>query len=89
MVEKHSNPQAHSGANLEEAITALRTILRGELLQPSDDSYDDARLIFALRHHEGLSCVQIARLLDKPEGTIYSKISRVHATIREALEVSE
>lgn len=50
---------------------------------------EEARLIFALRHHEGLSCVQIARLLDKPEGTIYGRISRVHAAIREALEVSE
>ena len=49
----------------------------------------EARLIFALRHHEGLSCVQIASLLDRPEGTIYSRLSRTHAAIRRAAEVRE
>jgi len=49
----------------------------------------DARLVFALRHHEGLSCVQIARLLDVPDGTVYSRISRAHAAIRKAVEVTE
>jgi len=46
MAEDHSNPQARSAAELEEAITALRTSLRGELLQPGDENYDDARLIW-------------------------------------------
>jgi RNA polymerase sigma-70 factor (ECF subfamily) len=48
-----------------------------------------SRLIFALRHHEGLSCVQIARRLDLKEGTVYSRISRMHAEIRRVLEVAE
>ena len=48
-----------------------------------------ARLVFALRHHEGLSCVQIARLLDVSKGTVYSRISRTHAAIRRAMEVAE
>ena len=48
-----------------------------------------SRLIFALRHHEGLSCVQIARQLDLKEGTVYSRISRMHAEIRRVLEVAE
>lgn len=47
----------------------------------------EARLVFALRHHEGLSCVQIAELLDEPAGTVYSRLSRAHATIRKAVEV--
>jgi len=47
-----------------------------------------ARLIFALRHHEGLSCVQIAHLLDVPRGTVYSRLSRIHAAIRRAAEVA-
>ena len=46
MAEEHSNPQVTSGADLEEAIAALRTSLRGELLQPGDDGYDGARLIW-------------------------------------------
>ena len=46
MAEEHSNPQASSGADLEEAIAALRTSLRGELLQPGDDGYDGTRLIW-------------------------------------------
>ena len=48
---------------------------------------DGWRLVFALRHHEGYSCVRIARLLEIPEGTVYSRLSRVHAAIRKALEV--
>lgn len=48
-----------------------------------------ARLIFALRHHEGLPCRQIARLLEVAEGTIYSRLSRIHAAIRKAVEVAE
>ena len=46
MAEEHSNSQASSGADLEEAIAALRASLRGELLQPGDDGYDGARLIW-------------------------------------------
>jgi RNA polymerase sigma-70 factor (ECF subfamily) len=49
----------------------------------------EARLIFALRHHEGMSCVRIARLLDLPQGTVYSRLSRTHAAIRRAVEVSD
>ncbi|MEE8106840.1 MAG: RNA polymerase sigma factor [Planctomycetota bacterium] len=48
-----------------------------------------ARLMFALRHHEGLSCKQIARLLNRPAGTIHSQLFRTHAAIRSALEVKE
>ncbi len=54
-----------------------------------DQLADDARLVFALRHHEGLSCVQIAKFLDVPEGTIYSRLSRIHARIRKAAEVTD
>jgi len=49
----------------------------------------EARLVLALRHHEGLSCRQIAKILDVREGTIYSRLSRIHAAIRRAVEVSE
>lgn len=48
-----------------------------------------ARLVFALRHHEGLPCRRIARLLEVAEGTIYSRLSRIHAAIRKAVEVTE
>jgi RNA polymerase sigma-70 factor (ECF subfamily) len=48
-----------------------------------------SRLIFALRHHEGLPCRQIARLLEVADGTIYSRLSRIHAAIRKAVEVAE
>ena len=46
MAEGRSSPQASSGADLEEAIAALRANLRGELLQPDDDGYEGARLIW-------------------------------------------
>ena len=49
----------------------------------------DARLIFALRHHEGLSCAQIARILDLSKGTVYTRVSRIHNVIRRAMEVAE
>jgi len=43
------------------------------------------RLVFALRHHEGLSCKQIAAVLGTKEGTVYSRLSRMHAAIRRAV----
>ncbi|MCH8002908.1 MAG: FAD-dependent oxidoreductase, partial [Proteobacteria bacterium] len=46
MADEHSNPQASSGADFEEAIAALRARLRGELIRPGDDGYDGARLIW-------------------------------------------
>ena len=49
----------------------------------------DARLIFALRHHEGLSCRKIGELIHSPYGTVYSRLSRVHSAIRRALEVNK
>lgn len=68
----------------EQAISrlvAVATVL--DRLEP------EARLVFALRHHEGLSCKQIAKMLDVADGTIYSRLSRIHAAIRRAVEVSE
>jgi len=47
------------------------------------------RLLFALRHHEGLSCVRIARLLGEPVGTVYSRLSRAHARLRAAMGVRD
>lgn len=47
----------------------------------------ESRLVFALRHHEGLACTQIAKMLEVPEGTVYSRLSRTHAEIRRALGV--
>ncbi len=46
MAEGYSNLQASSGADFEEAIAAFRARLRGALLQPGDDGYDGARLIW-------------------------------------------
>ncbi len=46
MAGEQSNPKAPSGADFAEAITALRASLRGELIQPGDDGYDGARLIW-------------------------------------------
>ncbi len=46
MADQHSLSPVSSGADLEEAIAALRASLRGELLQPGDDGYDGARLIW-------------------------------------------
>ncbi len=46
MAAEHSNPQASSGADFEEAVAALGASLRGEVIQPGDDGYDDARLIW-------------------------------------------
>jgi FAD/FMN-containing dehydrogenase len=46
MAEQFSNSQASSAAEIDEAIAALRASLRGGLLQPGDDGYDAARLIW-------------------------------------------
>ena len=73
-------PAPDSGRTAELADAVGRVV---------DGMDDESRLYFSLRHHEGLSCVQIARLLDKPEGTVYSRISRIHAAIRRAMEIGK
>ena len=50
---------------------------------------EESRLVFALRHHEGLSCKQIAELLDVSATTIYTRLSRLHARIRARVKVAE
>ena len=46
MVDGQSTSVAPSESGLEEAIEALRASLRGALLQPGDEGYDAARLIW-------------------------------------------
>ncbi len=46
MADQQSISPASSESDLQEAIEALRASLRGELLQPDDDGYDGARLIW-------------------------------------------
>lgn len=89
-VADHIRRKARSRTTLleEEPVAPAPREEPRELLDVVEEVVDglvpEARLIFALRHHEGLSCVQIARLLDRPEGTIYSRLSRIHAAIRRA-----
>ena len=46
MTNQHATARASSGQRLEAAAKALRANLRGELLQPGDEGYDGARLIW-------------------------------------------
>jgi len=74
-------PAAPAARDVADRIAAVEAVV--DRLDP------EARFIFALRHHEGLSCKRIARLLDAKEGTIYSRLSRIHAAIRKAAEVRD
>ncbi|MCZ6786000.1 MAG: RNA polymerase sigma factor [Planctomycetota bacterium] len=73
-----SAPDPSVGSDVMEAVESVVARLPSE-----------ARLIFALRHHEGLSCRRIGELVNSPSGTVYSRLSRVHAAIRRALEVNK
>ena len=46
MANRHATARTTSGQSLEAAAKAFRANLRGELLQPGDDGYDGARLIW-------------------------------------------
>jgi FAD/FMN-containing dehydrogenase len=46
MSEAHSTSSASSTGLDDEAVATLRASLHGDLLQPDDESYDDARLIW-------------------------------------------
>jgi hypothetical protein len=46
MTHRQASASASSGHSLEAAANALRANLRGELLQPGDEGYDGARLIW-------------------------------------------
>ena len=71
-------PDVSAGHDVMEAVESVVSRLPAE-----------ARLIFALRHHEGLSCRKIGELINTPSGTVYSRLSRVHSAIRRALEVNK
>jgi RNA polymerase sigma-70 factor (ECF subfamily) len=71
-------PDPAAGSDVMEAVESVVALLPSE-----------SRLIFALRHHEGLSCRKIGELLNRPSGTVYSRLSRVHAAIRRVLEVNK
>jgi RNA polymerase sigma-70 factor (ECF subfamily) len=76
-----AEPEARPAEQAPDRMSAIEAIVAA--LPP------ESRLLFALRHHEGLACTQIARLLDVPEGTVYSRLSRIHAAIRKAAGVKD
>jgi len=64
---------------------------RASLLDAVADAVDalppETRLLVALRHHEGLSCLRIAEVLGLTPSAVYTRLSRAHAALRRALEV--
>jgi RNA polymerase sigma-70 factor (ECF subfamily) len=59
---------------------------RHEALQQALAKIDpEIRVVLRLRHIEGFSCVDIARRLSRPQGTVTSQLSRAYADLRRAL----
>jgi RNA polymerase sigma-70 factor (ECF subfamily) len=82
LVELDPEQPAPSGA-LEQAL-AIRQLDRAfDRLEPGD------RLVLALRHAWDLPGVEIARLLEIPEGTVKSRVHAALTRLRAAYEAEE
>jgi RNA polymerase sigma-70 factor (ECF subfamily) len=49
------------------------------------DLSDDTRRLLHMKHHQGLTCEQIATILGQPAGTIKSQLSRTYKLLRSRL----
>jgi RNA polymerase sigma-70 factor (ECF subfamily) len=64
------------------------TCRKGEMLDIMDAVArlpDEQRQVFVLKHQDGLSCKEIAAMLDKPLGTITGWLSRAYENLRTML----
>ncbi len=70
LAQESSTPQAPDDYELEKAIAAL------------PDSYKE---LILLKFYTGLSCLQIAKRLDMPIGTVTKTLSKAYAKLRQSL----
>jgi RNA polymerase sigma-70 factor (ECF subfamily) len=59
--------------------------LAGELLRALDRLRPDYRLVFSLYHEQGLPYEEIARIMDRPIGTVKTWLHRARAALAEDL----
>ncbi len=57
-----------------------------EALQQLDDQY---RIALYLKYYEGYTTAEIAEVLDQPEGTVYTNLTRGRAKLKEVLTHGE
>ena len=70
-------------------ISALDEVVRAELSHHLravvEDLADDQRILLVLRYTQGLSYDEIAGILDTSNGTIASRLNRIHRTLERRL----
>jgi RNA polymerase sigma-70 factor, ECF subfamily len=77
------------GGDADPEAAALNTQQREELLAALDHVRAEHRAALVLRHMEGLSYAEIARILDVPDGTAKGWVSRGRAAMLVALAGKE
>lgn len=77
-------PDAPAPEGLAEATPGLRLDLQRCLLQLPEEQ----RAVLLLVSLEDLSYAQVARILDVPEGTVMSRLSRARSRLRELMDGS-
>ena len=64
---------------------ALQRLTQEEVLAALDQLSEGHRLVVVLRYYNGLSCEEIADLLDLPPGTVGSRLFNARTRLRELL----
>jgi len=67
-------------------IIKRKALLHREIFSIVYELPDPYREVLSLRYFAGTSCAEIAKLLDRPLGTVTKQISRAHAMVAKSLK---
>lgn len=73
----------------ESGDLSLETVQRLDVVEALNQLTDEERLIISLATIEGHTAKEIAQILEKPQGTVSSKLYRALAKLRELLQMDE
>ncbi|MBI4230371.1 MAG: RNA polymerase sigma factor [Planctomycetes bacterium] len=76
-------PLAAEGEGVEEGDVLERERRLARLRECVERLPEAYRAVVSLRHTDGMTCAQIARVLRKPLGTVTSTLSRAYGMLRE------
>jgi RNA polymerase sigma-70 factor (ECF subfamily) len=77
----------HAPSNLNSEAVLQNKILAGRVMEAMSELTPPQRLIFLLKHHEGMTYEEIAKAVGCSTGTAKKSVSRAVAKLREHLDV--
>src|SRR5262245_36440647 len=84
--EELGNEKAEQIASLDDPEELTQALQARRLLDTALDSLDlEKRAVFVMFEIDGLSCQEIAKIVDVPVGTVYSRLHSARADFQKAL----